>query len=401
MTRLRHPAPHHSSLTRRRWLARCAAGAATLSSPAWIALPAFAQAPSKPRNADAKTLRVVQLLDTSGDQQELARDYSTGVRLAFAELRQAGGPNAGRVPQLVSIATDGSAASLNDALARVKGDPTQVALLGAVGGRLAAASIAAAKQAQLEIAHVAPWLADSRFDGEPSVFTIFASREAQIRHALGALATLGVAELGLVYPGKREEDAMHDELAEITERLKLRARRLSVPPGQDVAAYAASLRDDIPAFLLFLGGSIELAQFTQGLTKQKLPRYIICLSDVDTTTLLQLNPGRSASIIFAQVVPNPQSNSAPFVRSYRSTLKALFDEPPAPVSLAGYLAGHYAARVLGGLEAGASRGAVLAEFERRRAIDLDGYRIEFAPHQGRGSSFVSQTMLGANGRLIG
>jgi hypothetical protein len=305
------------------------------------------------------------------------------------------------VPQLVSINTDGSAAALRDALAQIRNDPAQVALLGAVGGRLAAASIAVAKQAQLEIAHVAPWLADSRFDDERSVFAIFASREAQIRHALNALATLGIAELGLVYSSKREEDAMHDELAAISERLKLRARRLSVPAGQDIAAYAATLREDIPAYLLFLGGSIELAQFTQGLTKQKLPRYIICLSDVDTTTLLQLDPGKSASIIFAQVVPNPQSSSAPVVRAYRNTLKALFDEAPAPVSLAGYLAGHYAARVLAGLDANASRAAVLAEFDRRRPVDLDGYRIDFAAHPGRGSSFVSQTMLGANGRLIG
>jgi len=382
--------PHPTPITRRAWLARSGATCAGLASS--VAFQAFSQ----PRAGDAKSVRVAQLLDTSADQQELSRDYSTGVRLAFAELKQAGG----RVPQLVSIDTDGSPASLRDALMQVKSDPTQVALLGAVGGRLAAASIASARQAQLDIAHVAPWLADSRFDAERQVFPIFASREAQIRHALGALATMGVSELGLVYPGPREQE-MHDEIEAITKRLELRTRRLSVPNGQDVAAYAAALRPDVPAFLLFLGGSIELAQFTQGLTRQVLPRYIICLSDVDTTTLLQLNPGKSASVIFAQVVPNPQSSSAPVVRSYRQTLKALFDEAPSPVSLAGYLAGRYAARVLGGLDAGASRAAVLAEFERRRPIDLDGYRIEFAGGHGRGSSFVSQTLLGANGRLIG
>ena len=384
------PTPHPTSISRRAWLAHSGAACAVLASSA--AFPAFGQ----PRNTDTKSLRVTQLLDTSNDQQELSRDYSTGVRLAFAEIKQAGG----RVPQLVSIDTDGSPASLRDALTQVKNDPTQVALLGAVGGRLAAASIASAKQAQLDIAHVAPWLADSRYDGERQVFPIFASREAQIRHALGALATMGVSELGLVYPGRREEE-MHDEIEAITKRLELRTRRLSVPNGQDVAAYAAALRPDVPAFLLFLGGSIELARFTQGLTRQVLPRYIICLSDVDTTTLLQLNPGKSASVIFAQVVPNPQSSSAPVVRSYRQTLKTLFDEAPSPVSLAGYLAGRYAARVLGGLDVGASRAAVLAEFERRRPIDLDGYRIEFAGGHGRGSSFVSQTLLGANGRLIG
>ena len=253
--------PHPIWITRRAWLARSSIACAGLASSA--AFSAFAQ----PRNADAKTLRVTQLLDTSPDQQELSRDYSTGVRLAFAEIKQAGG----RVPQLLSLDTDGSAASLRDALMQVKSDATSVALLGAVGGRLAAASIAGAKQLQLDIAHVAPWLADSRFDGERQVFPIFASREAQIRHALGALATMGVTELGLVYPGRREEE-MHDEIEAITKRLELRTRRLSVPNGQDVAAYAAALKSDVPAFLLFLGGSIELAQFTQGLTRQESSR---------------------------------------------------------------------------------------------------------------------------------
>jgi len=219
--------PHHPTpITRRAWIARSGAACAGLVA-SCAALPAFAQ----PRVAETKTLRVVQLLDTSSDQQELSRDYSTGVRLAFAEIKQSGG----RVPQLASIDTDGSPASLHDALVQVKNDPTQVALLGAVGGRLAAASIAAARQLQLPIAHVAPWLADSRFDGEPQVFPIFASRETQIRHALGALATMGVSELGLVYPGRREEE-MHGEIEAITKRLNLRTRRLSVPDGQDVAA---------------------------------------------------------------------------------------------------------------------------------------------------------------------
>ena len=53
-----------------------AAGAAALSSS--IALPALAQT----RAADAGALRVTQLLDMSPDQQQLSRDYATGIRLA-------------------------------------------------------------------------------------------------------------------------------------------------------------------------------------------------------------------------------------------------------------------------------------------------------------------------------
>ena len=373
------------ALRRRTWLAGALGAFAT---------PLLA-APGARADALAN-LRVVQLLDTSPDQQELSRDYSSGVRLAFAQIKQAGG----RTPQLVSIDIDGSAAALREALQKTRSDPSQIALLGAVGGRLAAQSVATARELSLDIAHVAPWLADSRFDAEPAVFPIFASRDAQIRHAIAALAVAGVNELGLVYTSRREEEAADADIAAIAARLKLRTRRLAVAPGQDIAAFAAALPRDTPAFLLFLGGSIELAQFTQGLAKQTLARYIICLSDVDTTTLMQLGPGKSASLIFAQVVPNPQAASVPVVRSYRHALKALFDEPPSPVSLAGYLAGRYAAQVLAASEGTPSRASVLAEFQRRRSVDLDGYRIEFAKG-GRGSNYVSQTLLGSDGRLIG
>lgn len=379
-------------MSRRRWLAAAlGAGIGSVLAP-HDASAAAANA----RGADLSNLRVTQLLDTSADQQELARDYSSGIRLAFAELKQAGW----RAPQLVSVNVDGNAGALGDALKQTQADPTQLALLGAVGGRLAAQSVLAAREMSLDIAHVAPWLADSRFDGERAVFPIFASRDAQIRHALGALATAGVAELGLVFPSAREEQAVDADIAATITRLRLRTRRLSVPAGRDIAAYAAALPRDTPAFLLFVGGSIELAQFTQGLAKQSLARYIVCLSDVDISTLMQLGPGKSSSLIFAQVVPNPQANSVPVVRSYRSALKTLFDEAPSPMSLAGYLAGRYAVQVLCAVEGAPSRAAVLAEFQRRRLLDLDGYRIDFAKG-GRGSSFVSQTLLGSDGRLIG
>jgi hypothetical protein len=85
MTHFRQLEPRALALTRRSWLMRSAATTALagLAPAAWLAQPALAQ----PRGAEGKSLRVAQLLDTSGDQQELSRDYSTGVRLAFAEIK--------------------------------------------------------------------------------------------------------------------------------------------------------------------------------------------------------------------------------------------------------------------------------------------------------------------------
>src|SRR5690349_4189410 len=117
----------------RRQLLRGLAGALGTTALSSLSLPAMAQA----RAADAVTLHVTQLLDMSPDQQQLSRDYSTGIRLAFAEMRKAGLA----APQLSTVETDGSAASARSALQALQADATQVALLGTAGEGLALASM--------------------------------------------------------------------------------------------------------------------------------------------------------------------------------------------------------------------------------------------------------------------
>jgi hypothetical protein len=383
-----NPPPHPA---RRRFL-RCAAGAATLA--ACITHPALSIA--QPRAADAAAPRVTQLLDMSPEQQELSRDYATGIRLAFAELRKANRP----VPLLNTVETDGTPAAARNAIQLIRNDASQVALLGTAGEALALASLQEAAQARLDIAHVAPWLADSQFDADARLFALFASREEQIRYVLKNLATMGVTELGMVYPSAAQAQALQAGSEAIGARLQVKVRSLTVPAGQDIARYASQLPANAPFFLIFMGASVELAQFTRGLGQQGRQRYVVCLADVDTNTFLQLNPGKSVPIIFTQVVPNPQSSKVPVARAYRDALQRLFDEAPSPVSLAGYLAGRYAATVLAGAGPSPTRAKVLAEFQRRRVVELDGWRVDFG-EKGRASSFVSQTMLNTRGSFVG
>lgn len=353
-----------------------------------------------PRHAEAQTagrnLRVTQLIDTSSDQQELSRDYSTGWQLALAELARAGRTTL----QLQTIQTDGSADALRRALERVRDDRSQVAMVGTVGERLASAAIVESRRMGLGIAHLAPWLAASHDDASEGVFPLFASREVQIEKAVQSLAQVGVKELGLVYPSPAAEQQFDPGIAAAARRLGLQTVRLTVPAGQDAAAFGAALKPNSPAVLLFVGGTVELALFSQGLSRRGLQRYVICLSDVDVTTLLQLGPGKSTPLILTQVVPNPQSSQLPVAMAYRAALKVFYDEPPSPVSLAGYIAGRYAAEALGKLEGEVSRATVMASLQKLSAFDIGGFKIKLGAGQ-RGSSFVNQLLLQGGGRLIG
>ncbi|MDB5730899.1 MAG: amino acid/amide transporter substrate-binding protein family, partial [Variovorax sp.] len=231
------------------------------------------------------------------------------------------------------------------------------------------------------------------------LFAIFASREEQLRHVLKNMAGMGVTELGLVYPTPAQAQALQPSTSAFAARLQLKTRALTVPAGEDIERYASRLPPDAPVFLVFMGQSIELALFTRGLGQRGSQRYVVCLSDVDTTTFLQLKPAKAVPVIFTQVVPNPRAGKVGVVRSYRAALQRLFDEAPSPVSLAGYLAGRYAAAVLAGAGPNPTRARVLAEFQRRRPLELDGYHLEFA-RDGRASRYVSQTLLNAQGNFI-
>jgi ABC-type branched-subunit amino acid transport system substrate-binding protein len=357
---------------------------------------AFAQSALPARNA-GDPIRLAQLLDSSQDQQEISRDYATGVRLGVSDFNR----TARRRIQLVNFESDGSPASLKSVMQSIRKDPGLCALIGTAGERISLDSIEAARSEGLMISHLAPWLSDTRFDNDRDVVPVFASHEMQIRYAMKSLESLGIVDIGLVYSSERAFSSLHVGVEAAAKTLKLRSVTYTPRNGEDLASLANRLPGNSPAVLLFLGGTIELSQFAQSLSARKLQRYVVSLADIDVGTLVELGASRAVPLILTQVVPNPQSSTLPAVRDYRASLKAQFDEKPSQISLAGYLAARYVLPVLARMDRAPTREAVLAEFERRMGDDIGGFRIGFNASQRRGSSYVTQTLLTGDGRLVG
>jgi ABC-type branched-subunit amino acid transport system substrate-binding protein len=359
-------------------------------------LHAFAQNPAPARNP-GEPIRLAQLLDTSQDQQEVSRDYSTGVRLAANDFNR----TSRKRIQLVPFESDGTAGSLKAVMEAIRKDASLCGLMGTAGERIALDSIQAARAEGLAVAHLAPWMSDSRFDADRDVVPVFASRETQIRFALKSLESLGIADIGIVYSNAHEFSTLRLGVEAAAQQLKLRPVTYVPQAGDDATALASRLPATSPVLLLFLGGTIELSLFADGLSARKLQKYVVSLADIDVGTLVQMGTGRAVPLILTQVVPNPQSSTLPSVRDYRAALKAQFDEKPAQISLAGYLAGRYVFTVLARMERPATRDHILSEFERRPSEDIGGFQIGFSAAQRRGSSFVTQTLLTGDGRQVG
>ena len=366
--------------TRRQLLA--AGGAA-------VAVPFVHAQPGKPG-----ALTVAQVFDSSPAQQDVSKDFLIGSRAFWQDVNARGGIRGRRVQHL-GIEADGPA-GVRAALASVRDDASCVVLSGTAGDPVATAMSRELRREGIAIAHAAPWLQDSGVEVDDRTFPIFAARQEQIAHALRSLNVMGVQEVGAVYATSQDWLLYRDDIERAAASLKLKVQ--PYPPQVTPGQLAQQLTRASPAILLFIGGTPELVQFTQSLERQQRQRYIVALADVNLQTLMQMGGARTTPVIVTQAVPLTTA-ALPIVRNYREVLSRLFDEPPAPLSLAGFIAAKYVYEVLKDVEA-PSRASVLAAFQRRGAIDLGGYAIAFDQRR-RAGSYVTQSMLTADGRVIG
>lgn len=357
----------------------------------------FAQTPKNTAPATVRPLVVAQIVDTSESQQDVSKDFLIGARAAMAMANASGGVRGRALSHLV-IETDGTTASAQRAWASVRDYAQCVALMGTAADPLAMQMCQWVKQDSAGLAHAAPWLQSSLADVVEGTFGMFANRQQQIAHAMRSLSTLGTKDIAAVFASASHQQLYASEVAAIARKEGLAVQ--SFTPSTDLTQLGRRLDAKTPAVILFLGGTPELAQLTQGLDKQARQRYVVALADVNLQTLRELGAMRSTPIIGTQAVPMVTS-SLPLVRNYRQAMAKLFDEPLNSLSLAGYMAARYTIETIATVDAVANRASVLAAFSRHAVLDLGGLNVAAAKGSNGSPVFVTQTMLTSDGRFVG
>ncbi len=338
---------------------------------------------------------VGQIADTSNAYQDISKDFVIGSRAAWQEINAAGGLRGQRVRHLV-IETDGSAAQRDAAWLQLRDDDSCVSAFGSCADPLAAELTIKNSAERNELAHAAPWLQNSAIDISRGTFPIFSGREQQIHHALKNMTTVGIRSLTVVYQSERERSGNSEDIKRIAQKMNLALREM--PVQADLKAQAQQISATSVPLILFVGGTPELVQFTQGWSRSSGIRYIVALADVNLQTALQMNGGRHVPVIGTQAVP-VVSSSVKIARRYREALNKYFDEPPTALSLAGYISARYTAQIMLSAK-NLSRNAVYEAFVRRQSMDLEGFLIDI--DNGRlTTAYVTQSMISLDGRVIG
>lgn len=376
---------HSTSLQRRFMLGGLVS--ACLGSVSWANAQGSKTSPS--------SVTVLQVVDTSAGQIDVSQDFLTGSRAAWQELQLKGGIRGRSVRHRV-LEVDGSAESIRSAMNTLKGMPECDLVFGTTGDKVAQQLSQLLRKELPDIAHVAPWLQSSAESADTTI-PIFATRREQIAYAVQSLSVMGVSDLGVVYSADEEYKSHHEDIEKIASGLSLKLK--SYRNTTDLAQFGKSLPKNAPSILLFLGGTPEVMTFAKGMAQQALQRYIITMADVKLQTLLQSGTLWLSPVIATQVVPLVNTG-LPIVRDYRDILARLYDEPPTPQSLAGYISARYAISGLQSIDGPITRQSALQAFQKRSITEVGGFRVA-SSNKTNPNAFVTQSMLNAQGRLIG
>ena len=348
------------------------------------------------RAQPARSWVIAQIVDNTAQQQDVSKDYLIGSRAAWQEINAKGGLQ-GRPVKHLSIEADGTATSLKAALDSAQSITSCIAMSGTAGDRTAQALTNLLRAERSSLAHVAPWLQNASSELDDTTFTIFADRQAQISHIVKSLSVVGTKDLGVIYASPQEFALYRADVERTAQRMSMQIS--TSQPALDLKSVGQKLAANSPAVQLFIGGTPELAQFTAGLELQSRQRYVLALADVNLQTMKEMGAARQTPVFAAQTVPMVNS-SLPVVRAYRAAMSKFFDEPANPLSLAGYIAARYTFEVLNKVGSGLNRQTALAAFQKRESVDVGGFVVNYNA-AGRGSQFVTQSMLAKDGYMVG
>lgn len=341
-----------------------------------------------------KPIGLMQIVDSSAGQQDVTKDFVVGVRAAFSELNQRGGIN-GRLVNHQIIETDGSASAVDAALKQARGEVGCAALMGTVGD-LVAKMVTERTDSASDLCQCAPWLM-SDMAKSLRTFNVFANRGEQIAHVVRVMSVTNMRDLGVVYASDADEISHGAELRRATQASQMRTT--SYTRRGEWRSVAQKLTTDAPPMLLFVGGTPELIALIQAMGPQTRQRFIIGLADVNLQTVQQLGVPKGINVVAAQVAPMVTSGLS-VVRDYRSALNTYFDEPPTSQSLTGYISARVMIDLVKGVDSSDPRGSIAEIMATRSVVELGGFSVSNQIGVRR-TPFVTQTMLSADGRVLG
>ncbi|WP_454736843.1 ABC transporter substrate-binding protein [Cupriavidus necator] len=351
-----------------------------LAAAAALALPALGQAQAPAR----RTVVVGHLLDRTGAQADLARDYLAGAKVMFDAVNAGNGPV--RIVHVVRDADADPRRALAQAVALA--DTEHAELLFGPGDRLLPALASSAELSRRGVQIVAP-LSGLALAADNVWFTR-ADYQAELDAAVKKLRSYGLTSMALAVSG--DFAAGGTSGPQWLGRLEAQTGTRAVPLDANPDAAARRIAATRPGAVIVAGDTLAYAGLGRALAAQGWYGFLVGLSSVSATAAREiLGSGYNGGMVLTQIAPGPQQATLRVVKEHVARMKQYLDEPPSAATLAGYIGAAWLARALPGL-----RGSGAAEMRRalQGRVDVGDFALDFT-HGQRGSQYVTLAASGA------
>ena len=371
-----------------RALARVLASLMLLAAPA-----VFAQ--------QGNTIRLGQTLPLSGPLTELGTEYRDGAQTYFRWINSKGGVH-GRKVELLTL-DDGYVVDRTTENAKKLLDEDVFAFFGMFGSANYAALLPLINERS--VPSIAPYTgADSlRTANSPTTFWLRASYGDETEKIVDQLTTLGINRIAVFY----QDDAFGKaglagvEAALAKRKLKVLATGVYDKTKNDVGSAVKAIGAADPQAVVMISTYKPTAAFVKQMRLSgKLPQFF-ALSVVGVKALNAELGSESAGIAISQVVPFPDSATAPVVREMRQLPAEML--PPAGITyttLEGYIAARVAVEGLRRAGPNPSREKFVSALETLKDYDVGGFPVNYAGGSRLGSRFAEVTIVGKSGKLM-
>jgi len=347
------------------------------------------------------TIRLGQTLPLSGPLTELGTEYRDGAQTYFKWINSKGGVHGRRI-ELLTL-DDGYVVERTVENAKKLLDQDVFAFFGMFGSANYAALIPLINERGLP--SIAPYTgADGlRAQNSPTTFWLRASYGDETEKIVDQLTTLGINRIAVFY----QDDAFGKaglagvEAALAKRRLKVLATGIYDKTKNDVGGAVKTIGAADPQAVVMISTYKPTAAFVKQMRLTgKLPQFF-ALSVVGVKALNAELGAESAGIAISQVVPFPDSATAPVVREMRQLPPEM--QPAAGITyttLEGYIAAKVTVEALRRAGPNASREKFVAALESLKDYDVGGFPVNYAGGSHLGSRFAEVTIVNKSGRLM-
>lgn len=347
-------------------------------------------------------IRLGQSLPLSGPLTELGTEYRDGAQAYFKWINGKGGVHGRRI-ELLTL-DDGYVVERSVDNARKLLDEQEVfAFFGMFGSANYAALMPLINERG--VPSMAPYTgADSlRAQPSPTTFWLRASYGDEAEKIVDQLTTLGINRIAVFYQddafGKAGLAGVEGALAK--RGVKVLATGVYDKTKNDVAEAVKAIGAADPQAVVMISTYKPTAAFVRQMRASgRMPQFF-ALSVVGLKALHAELGAAAAGIAISQVVPFPDSATAPVVREMYQLPAALL--PAAGITyttLEGFIAAKVAVEALRRAGAQPTREKLLAALDTMREYDAGGFTVNYAPGNRLGSRFAEVTIVSKNGKLM-